>query len=58
MSDIFISYSQADRECAHAVAALLEAHGVKCWIASRDISEAESDRTTFGQRCRHLPGAG
>ena len=38
MSDIFISYSQADRECAHAVAALLEAHGLKCWIAPRDIS--------------------
>lgn len=38
MSDIFISYSQADRECAHEVVALLEAQGLKCWIAPRDIS--------------------
>jgi hypothetical protein len=38
VSDIFISYSQADRECAHEVVALLEAQGLKCWIAPRDIS--------------------
>lgn len=38
MSDIFISYSQADRQCAHEVVALLEAQGLKCWIAPRDIS--------------------
>ncbi len=38
MSDIFISYSQADRACAHEVVALLETHGLRCWIAPRDIS--------------------
>jgi hypothetical protein len=38
LSDIFISYSQADRECAHEVLARLEAQGLKCWIAPRDIS--------------------
>ena len=38
MSDIFISYSQADRACAHELVALLEAQGLKCWIAPRDIS--------------------
>ena len=38
MSDIFISYSQADRACAHEVVALLEAQGLRCWIAPRDIS--------------------
>ena len=38
MSDIFISYSQADRECAHEMVAMLEAQGLKCWIAPRDIS--------------------
>jgi len=38
VSDIFISYSQADRECAHEVVALLEAQGLTCWIAPRDIS--------------------
>jgi hypothetical protein len=38
MSDIFISYSQADRACAHEMVATLETHGLKCWIAPRDIS--------------------
>lgn len=38
MSDIFISYSQADRSCAHEVVALLETQGLGCWIAPRDIS--------------------
>ncbi len=38
MSDIFISYSQADRGCAHEMVALLEAQGLRCWIAPRDIS--------------------
>jgi hypothetical protein len=34
----FVSYSQPDRECAHAIVAHLEAQGVQCWIAPRDIS--------------------
>jgi TIR domain len=34
----FVSYSQPDRECAHAIVAHLEAQGVECWIAPRDIS--------------------
>ena len=34
----FVSYSQPDRECAHAIVAHLEAQGVRCWIAPRDIS--------------------
>jgi hypothetical protein len=38
LSDIFISYSQADRACAHEMVALLEAQGLRCWIAPRDIS--------------------
>jgi hypothetical protein len=38
LSDIFISYSQADRECAHEMVALLEAQGLRCWVAPRDIS--------------------
>jgi len=38
LSDIFISYSQADRGCAHEMVALLEAQGLRCWIAPRDIS--------------------
>ena len=38
MKHAFVSYSQPDRECAHAIVAHLEAEGVKCWIAPRDIS--------------------
>jgi TIR domain len=38
VSNIFISYSQADRACAHELVAVLEAQGLKCWIAPRDIS--------------------
>jgi hypothetical protein len=36
----FVSYSQPDRECAHAIVAHLEAQSVPCWIAPRDISPA------------------
>ncbi len=38
MNEIFVSYSQADRECAHELVAVLEAQGLDCWIAPRDIS--------------------
>lgn len=35
--DVFISYSSKNQEIADLVVADLERHGVKCWIASRDI---------------------
>ena len=35
---VFISYSQADRECAFELVGQLEEHGVPCWIAPRDIA--------------------
>jgi TIR domain len=38
VSDVFISYSQPDGDCAHEMVARLEAQGVKCWIAPRDIA--------------------
>ena len=38
MSDIFVSYSQTDRECAQELVEILEAQGLECWIAPRDIS--------------------
>jgi len=38
VSYAFVSYSQPDRACAHAIVTHLEAEGVKCWIAPRDIS--------------------
>lgn len=38
--EVFISYSQPDRECAFELVAHLEASGVGCWIAPRDIAPA------------------
>ncbi|MGC1460234.1 MAG: toll/interleukin-1 receptor domain-containing protein [Steroidobacteraceae bacterium] len=39
-NEVFISYSQPDRECALELVAQLEAGGVGCWIAPRDITPA------------------
>ena len=38
--DIFVSYSQPDRECAYALTHHLEADGLTVWIAPRDVSPA------------------
>jgi hypothetical protein len=35
--DVFISYSSEDKAVADAVCARLEARGVRCWIAPRDV---------------------
>ena len=35
--DVFISYSAGDKPTADAVCAALEAKGIRCWIAPRDI---------------------
>ena len=35
--DVFISYSSSDKTTADAVCARLEAEGVRCWIAPRDV---------------------
>jgi TIR domain len=35
--EAFVSYSTADKPVADAVCATLERHGVRCWIAPRDI---------------------
>lgn len=40
MHDIFVSYSKADRDCAFALAARVEASGLSVWIAPRDVSPA------------------
>jgi hypothetical protein len=37
-NDVFISYSQPDCDCASELVAQLEAGGVGCWIAPRDIT--------------------
>jgi hypothetical protein len=36
--DVFISYSSKDKSVADAACAALEAAGVRCWIAPRDVS--------------------
>lgn len=36
--DVFISYSVKDKAVADAVCATLEAGGLRCWIAPRDVS--------------------
>lgn len=35
--DVFISYSHEDKTTADAVCATLEANGIRCWIAPRDV---------------------
>lgn len=35
--DVFISYSHEDKPTADAICADLEAEGIKCWIAPRDV---------------------
>ncbi|MCK4961093.1 MAG: toll/interleukin-1 receptor domain-containing protein, partial [Anaerolineales bacterium] len=39
--DVFISYSSKDRPIADAICAHLEAAGIRCWIAPRDITPGE-----------------
>jgi Tfp pilus assembly protein PilF len=39
--DVFISYAHDDRTVANAVVATLESHGIRCWIAPRDILPGE-----------------
>jgi hypothetical protein len=36
--EVFVSYSQADRDCAFELVARIEAHGHGVWIAPRDVS--------------------
>ncbi|HJS88590.1 MAG TPA: toll/interleukin-1 receptor domain-containing protein [Steroidobacteraceae bacterium] len=38
--DIFVSYSQPDRDCAYELTHHLEAKGFSVWIAPRDVSPA------------------
>lgn len=44
--DIFISYSQKDKAVADAACDALEAAGMRCWIAPRDIPPGTSDWPT------------
>jgi len=35
--DVFVSYSSKDKPTADAACAVLESHGIRCWVAPRDI---------------------
>ncbi len=35
--DVFVSHSSKDKLTADAVCAVLESHGIRCWVAPRDI---------------------
>jgi TIR domain-containing protein len=35
---VFVSYSQSDRDAAYEVVARVEASGIDCWVAPRDIA--------------------
>ncbi len=37
MHEVLISYSKKDKKWADAACSVLEAHGIRCWIAPRDI---------------------
>lgn len=39
--DAFISHSSKDKTAADAATAVLESHGIRCWIAPRDITPGE-----------------
>ena len=41
----FISHASSDAECAKTICTLLEARGVACWIAPRDISAGAEYQT-------------
>jgi hypothetical protein len=43
--DVFVSYSSKDKPVADAVCARLEAAGIRCWIAPRDVLAG----TSYGQ---------
>src|SRR6202051_1060729 len=35
--DVFVSYASGDKTVADAVCATLESHGIRCWMAPRDV---------------------
>lgn len=39
--DVFLSHSHADKVFADAICHKLESHGIRCWVAPRDIRPSE-----------------
>lgn len=51
--DIFISYASSDSSTAHQMCKELEDHGIKCWIAPRDIIAGEEYATLIEKAIIH-----
>ena len=47
--DVFVSYSSKDKPVADAICAHLEATGIRCWIAPRDIAAGEDWPTAIAK---------
>jgi hypothetical protein len=50
--DVFISYSSKDKPLADGICANLEAVGIRCWTAPRDIGPGEDWPTAIWTRTR------
>ena len=53
--DVFISYSKDDKATADAVCHALEADGIRCWIAPRDVSPGLSWKQSIVDAIREAP---
>jgi hypothetical protein len=51
-NDVFISYSSKDKTTANAACETLEARGIRCWIAPRDILPGEEYATSLVRALR------
>lgn len=49
----FVSHASADRSTANRIVAYLEAHGVSCWVAPRDLPGGASFATEIVQALKH-----
>jgi hypothetical protein len=45
--DVFISYSESDKTVADATCAMLERHGIRAWIAPRDVTPGAERRDSI-----------
>lgn len=53
--DVFISYSHVDKSAADAACATLEAAGIRCWIAPRDIAPGAEWGEAIVEAIDHSP---
>jgi hypothetical protein len=50
--DVFISHSSVDKTAADAACAALEAKGIRCWIAPRDIKPSQTSTAAIVEAIR------